>query len=139
MPFMMNCSEVTIKQYNQKNTVTTKYFKEPSTAGSKSYDEPIIIDAQVAMNKSSKRKYTVHGVTKQADGYLVIEKSELEEKNIILKEGDLIVSINEQTVNFKIDAVNIDSPLIVSGLDYSEFTLVEVFFVDNTKRVGGVE
>jgi hypothetical protein len=133
----MNTSVVEIKQYDHLATPTTKYFREPVNPSSKNYKIPIKIDAQVNLSSVNRRVYLPSGDDIEVEGYLVIEKSDLDDLGVELKPGDLIIKIGSKVVEYRIVSVNEDSELMKFN-DYAEPMLVEVAFVNNKVKIGGV-
>lgn len=136
MPLNIGASLVEIRQYDQQTTQTEKYFREPKVAGNKSYKDPIYVEAQVNMGVTDRRVLIGIGDDVVAAGYIIINKSDLDELGVELKPGDLITKINDKVVDYKIISISEEAELL-SG-SYYEPTLVLAAFVNNKHKVGGV-
>lgn len=137
MSFYMNTTPIVIKQFEQENTTITKYFNEPASPNGKVYGPDILLDAQINFNSTRARKYLDIRDDIAIDGYLIIEKEQLDNLGIELKDGDLIIKIGSKDYNLKIIKINEEAELLTIN-DYAEPTLVYVGFVNNKKKIGGV-
>lgn len=137
MPLNMNSVPVEIKQYDNENTVTSKYFKEPAQAGTKAYKNTIQIEAQVNTAAINRRLYLGIGDDQGIAGYLVVLKDELDDLNVQLKPGDIITKIGNTDVDYRIVSVNEDSKML-SLYDFATPLFILIAFVNNKPKVGGV-
>jgi hypothetical protein len=84
-------------------------FREPS--GTRSFRETIELDGQVSNNTFQELVASITGQEPRSDGHLVFRKTDLDNKNVTLKNGDRIVKMADFDTDLIIEQVRPYAPL----------------------------
>lgn len=131
-PIRMNLMRVVIRQLQVAKLVADPDFDESSTP--KSYGTPaggtLVLDGQITLGQYKEQSPSMSGDRRRIAGHLCFGAAYLEKLGVVLRSGDIIVSVAGKPFDAVITTVR---PKAQLG---GEFLLIIANFVENVHKKG---